>query len=85
MTQIQRTPNDLEFAALVGLDWADQKHDICLLDLRTSLQEQTVLKHSPEAIDDWAPELRRRFHGRPIGICLKQSRGALVYALMLVE
>lgn len=85
MTRIQLTPNDLKFAALVGLDWADQKHDVCLLDLATDQQEQAVLKHTPEAIDDWAVELRRRFDGRPIGICLEQSRGALVYALMKYE
>jgi transposase len=79
------TPNDPEFAALVGLDWADQKHDVCLMDLGTGQEEQTVLQHTPEAIDDWAVELRRRFHGQPIGICLEQSRGALVYALMKYE
>jgi transposase len=85
MTQIHPTSNDLEFAALIGLDWADQKHDVCLLNLTTGQQEQAVLKHTPEAIDDWAVELRRRFDGRPIGICLEQSRGALVYALMKYE
>jgi len=81
MTQIHPTSNDLEFAALIGLDWADQKHDVCLLNLTTGQQEQAVLKHTPETIDDWAVELRRRFDGRPIGICLEQSRGALSSAV----
>lgn len=85
MTRIQTTPNEFPFAALAGLDWADQKHDVCLLDLATGQQEQIILKHTPEAIDDWAAELRRRFGGRPVGICLEQSRGALVYALMKYE
>jgi transposase len=75
----------LEFAALVGIDWADQKHDVCLLDVATQEPQHFVLTHTPEAIDDWAAELRQRFGGRPVGICLEQSRGALVYALMKYE
>jgi transposase len=75
----------LEFAALVGIDWADQKHDVCLLDLTTQEPQHFVLSHTAEAIDDWAAELRQRFGGRPVGICLEQSRGALVYALMKYE
>lgn len=85
MTRIPSTPLDFEFAALVGIDWADQKHDVCLLDLATNQQQHLVLPHTPEAIDDWAAELRQRFGGRLVGICLEQSRGALVYALMKYE
>jgi transposase len=85
MTRIPFTLTDLEFAALVGIDWADQKHDLCLLDLATGQQQHLVLPHTPEAIDDWAAELRQRFGGRLVGICLEQSRGALVYALMKYE
>jgi transposase len=70
---------------LVGIDWADQKHDVCLLDLTTGQPQHLVLPHTPEAIDDWAAQLRQQFGGRPIGICLEQSRGALVYALMKYE
>ena len=73
-TQPILTPG-LEFAALVGIDWADQKHDVCLLDVATQEQQHFVLTHTPEAIDDWAAELRQRFGGRLVGICLEQSRG----------
>ena len=70
------------FAALVGIDWADRKHDVCLLDLDTGRREHLVLAHTPEAIDDWACQLRSRFGGRPVAVCLEQSKGALVYALL---
>ena len=85
MTLNQSPHTVLEFAALVGIDWADQKHDVCLLDLATQEQQLFVLSHTPEAIDDWAAELRERFGGRLVAVCLEQSRGALVYALMKYE
>jgi hypothetical protein len=70
------------FAALIGIDWADRKHDICLLDLDTGKREHLVLAHTPEAIEDWACRLRDRFGGRAVAVCLEQTKGALVYALL---
>jgi transposase len=70
-----------EFAAFVGIDWADRKHDVCLLPAGSSKPELSVLPHRPEAIAEWAEELRRRFGGRPIAVCLEIASGPLVYAL----
>ena len=74
-----------EYAALIGIDWADQKHDICLIDQATGRSEATILRHSPRTIDEWATALRTRFGGRPLAVCLEQSRGPLIYALMKYE
>ncbi len=71
-----------DFAALVGLDWADQKHDLCLIDTATGKREASILPHSPQAIAEWAVALRARFGGGPIAVCLEQSRGPLIYALL---
>lgn len=71
-----------EYAALVGIDWADHKHDICLIDLACDKHEAAVLRHSPKSIDEWARSLQVRFAGRKIAVCLEQSRGPLIYALM---
>ena len=71
-----------EYAALIGLDWADRKHDICLIDTVTSKREAVALAHSPQAIEEWAVALRSRFGGRPVAICLEQSRGPIIYALL---
>jgi transposase len=71
-----------EYAALIGIDWADQKHDICLIDPRTGRREATILSHSAKSIDEWAAALRARFSGGPVAICLEQSRGPLIYALL---
>lgn len=71
-----------EYAALIGIDWADSKHDVCLIDPSTGRREACVLRHSPEAIAEWAQALRARFGGRPIAVCLEQSRGPLISALL---
>jgi transposase len=75
-------PDRSVFAAFVGLDWADQKHDVMLFDQRGGPVEHSQLTHTPEAIDEWACGLRQRFGGRLIAVCFEQSRGALAYALL---
>src|SRR5713226_307357 len=52
-----------EFAALVGLDWADAKHDVCLQATGTARREFLSFEHRPEAIDAWVQTLRTRFNG----------------------
>jgi len=74
----QATP----FAALIGIDWSDAKHDICLVDTATGCQELSVVSHTPEALNEWARSLRTRFGGAPVAVCLEQSRGPLIYALL---
>ena len=41
------------FAAFVGLDWADAKHDVCLQAAGTEQREFLSLEHSPEEINTW--------------------------------
>jgi len=75
----------IEFAAFIGLDWADQKHDICLQENHSHRVESLRLDHKSDAINSWAAELRQRFQGRPLAVALEQKRGALLYALMRFE
>jgi transposase len=70
-----------EYAAFVGIDWADRKHDICLHVAGSDQREFSILPHRPERIAQWAQVLRQRFEGRPIAVCLELSKGPLVYAL----
>jgi len=70
------------FAALIAIDWADKKHAVSLYDETAEGREQTTIKHTPEALNDWALALRTRFQGQPIAVCLEQSRGPLIYALL---
>ena len=64
-----------EEAALLGIDWSDRKHDICLIEAVTGKREAAILPHSPQAIEAWAVALRARFGGGPVAVCLEQSRG----------
>lgn len=70
------------YAALIGIDWSDKKHDICLVDSASGKREASILPHLPRAIEEWACALRTRYGGAPVAICLEQSRGPLIYALM---
>jgi transposase len=72
---------EIEYAAFVGIDWADRKHDVCLLARGSHEREFSVLPHRPEAIAQWAEGLRQRFNGCPIAVCLELASGPLVYAL----
>src|SRR5919198_4903836 len=69
------------FAAFVGIDWADAKHDGCLQAAGSAKRECFQLEHTPEAIDAWVTTLRTRFHGQPVAICLELNKGPLVFAL----
>lgn len=69
------------YAAYIGIDWADQKHDICLQAVGTDAREFRVLAHRPESIEAWALSLKQRFQGQPIAVCLELTKGPLVYAL----
>jgi len=71
----------LQFAALVGIDWADQKHAWCLQAADTTQRENGEVQHTPEAIEAWVGQLCRRFDNRPIAVAVEQVKGALVFML----
>jgi hypothetical protein len=75
------TTTDPEWAAFAAIDWADQKHFWRLNAAESGQQEQGEMENTPEAVDAWAMGLSVRFSGRPIAVCLEQSRGGLVYML----
>ena len=74
-----------QFAAFVGIDWADQKHVWCLQAAGSQKRENGELEHSPEAVEVWVAQLCQRFAQGPIAVALEQSRGALVFMLSKYE
>jgi transposase len=76
---------NVELAAFVGLDWADQQHVVCLQEAGTNRRETSTLDQTPESLQAWIQQLRIRFGGKPVAIAVEQVRGALIYALMHVE
>jgi len=69
------------FGAFIGIDWADERHDVYVLAAIEMIPDEHSLEQEAKAIDDWAAKLRQRFGGRPVAVCLEQARGALIYAL----
>lgn len=76
---------DSEPVAYVGLDWGDEKHAVSLCAANSDSIQRSTLEHTPEALAAWANELRTKFAGGPIAVCLEQARGPLLYALMTYE
>jgi transposase len=70
-------PDDL----LIGIDWADREHTLCLFDGEQP-PEHSRLEQDPQAIAEWVAGLQSRFPGRQITIALEQSHGALIHALL---
>jgi transposase len=73
------------FAAIVGLDWADKKHDVCVQSVPDGAREFAVIEQRPEALDEWANALRVRFGNRPVAVCVELRKGPVIYALSKYE
>ena len=86
MRRTSKSENEVEnVAAYVGIDWADNEHELKMLVLGTDHVESVKLKQEPEALREWVHSLRERFNGRKVAIAVEQRKGALIYALMTYE
>jgi transposase len=70
-----------DFAALVGIDWADKKHDICELPAGTKNYQWSVISSKPDQLHAWATSLERRYPGQIIAVACELKKGPLIYAL----
>jgi transposase len=73
------------FKATIGLDWADQKHDLWIQPADNQKHEHRVLQQTPEALHSWVAQTRQRFQNGPIAIAIETSRGPLISALMAYD
>src|SRR5438876_5805357 len=73
------------FAATIGLDWADQKHDLWIGPADGSKAEHVRLEQTPEALHEWVAKERERFANRKIAIAVETSRGPVISALMAYD
>lgn len=71
-----------DVAVSVGIDWADEKHDFCYQLPGEEKIHRGTFQHSAEGIDRWVQALREKAPRGRIEICLEQSKGPLVFALM---
>jgi transposase len=70
-----------DFAALIGIDWADTKHDICEHPINTQKYHYCIIKSKPEALHDWAMSLKQRYPNQQIAVACELKKGPLIYAL----
>ena len=75
-------PSTSSYAALIGIDWADKTHAVCMITKGQNTPEHTTLTHSPDAIATWAQNIRTRFAGKKVAVALEQRKGPLIYALL---
>jgi transposase len=80
-----RSSETQEVAAWIGLDWADQKHQIAEYTVSTGRMSSYIVNHQPEDLQSWLGELRARYGGARVAVVLEQSRGSLLYALMACD
>jgi transposase len=69
-----------QFTAIIGIDWADKKHDVCVQDMKTGRRHASQVRHRAEELDEWARSLHRRYGG-PIAVALELSKGPIVSVL----
>jgi transposase len=84
-TDRKKSSPDLgDYAALIGIDWADQKHALATLALPAHNQAQpelSILEHKTDVLIQWISSVQERFAGGRIAIAIEQRKGALIHFL----
>ncbi|AZQ84545.1 IS110 family transposase [Colwellia sp. Arc7-635] len=70
-----------DFAALIGIDWADKKHDICEHPVDSEKYHYSIIKSKAEALHEWAMNLKKRYPNQQIAVVCELKKGPLIYAL----
>jgi transposase len=84
---VSEQPLSPKVAAYVGIDWADEKHDVVLRSIEDPAKsEHQIIKSEINALNDWIAQMQKRFEAKgKVLVCLEQSRAALIYQLMAYE
>jgi len=74
--------NAPDYALFIAMDWADDHHDVCVLDPATQHRTHHVLAHDPTALHAWLVDLHRRYPDRKMAVALEQKTGSLLNLLV---
>lgn len=69
-----------DFSVYVGIDWANDKHDLCIQQANSDTRKFKIIKHSANTINDWIISLHKQYKGQ-IAVAVELSKGPIVYAL----
>lgn len=67
---------------LVGIDWASDKHDICVLDLAGTIAEAFIIAHTADGLRELFRRLRRFGSPGQLPIAIERPSGLLVDTLV---
>ncbi len=67
---------------LVGIDWADQKHDV-RVRLPIGIKRSFEIGADTDDVEQLLSRLFELAEGRPLAICLEKSKVRIIYHLML--
>ena len=70
-----------DYAALIGIDWADKKHDVCEFNANTNKYKSAIISCKSEALNEWALSLKRQYPDKQIAVACELKKGPLIYAL----
>lgn len=73
---------DSEFRYFVGIDWATEEHQVCVIDPRRKVLDERVVKHSGTAITELADILAKLGDPALTAVSIETPRGAVVEMLM---
>ena len=76
-----KEPNINDFSVLVGIDWADKKHDVCEHVIGTDKYYYSIISSQSESLHDWAMSLKKRYPDQSIAVACELTKGPLIYAL----
>jgi transposase len=71
-----------KYALFIAIDWADKKHDVCVLDPDTQQRTHHEVEQTPKALHAWLQDLHQRVPGQTIAVALEQKTGALINFLL---
>ena len=73
-----------EYRHLVGIDWATEAHEVCVLDSTGQVVARRQVKHTADALHTLFEELLRFANGLPeqVAVGIETPRGAVVESLV---
>jgi transposase len=73
-----------EYTFWVGIDWATEAHQVCVIDGDRNVLAEVVVEHQGEAIAKFADDLIAKAGGAPasIAVAIETPRGAILETLM---
>jgi len=80
---MNNTLNDpSRYCAFIGIDWADKKHDIHIMENGSKVKKHFEVQHHPKKLTKWFDELGIRYNHCPIAVAIETSRGPLINFLV---